>query len=76
MLPRATFLCFPNEKVLKEKHFANVEEVKQINKKKWQKHEKTSKLMSSKTVLSSGKNVLIGVLHQMESTLTVTEVET
>ena len=25
--------------------------------------------MSSKTVLSSGKNVLIGELHQMESTL-------
>ena len=32
------------------------------------------KTMSSKTVLSRGKNGLIGVLHQMESTLKVTEV--
>ena len=30
--------------------------------------------MSSKTVLSSGKNVSVGVLHEMESTLKVTEV--
>ena len=30
--------------------------------------------MSSKTVLSSGKNVFIDVLHEMESTLKVTEV--
>ena len=29
--------------------------------------------MSSKTVLSSGKNVSIGVLQQMEDTLKVTE---
>ena len=29
--------------------------------------------MSSKTVLSSGKNILIGVLHQMQSILKVTE---
>ena len=29
-----------------------------------------------KTVLSSGKNVVIGVLHQIESTWKVTEVET
>ena len=32
--------------------------------------------MSSKTVLGSGKNILIDVLHQMESTLKVTEVLT
>ena len=32
------------------------------------------KLISSKTVFSSGKNVSIGVLHQMESTSKVTEV--
>ena len=30
--------------------------------------------MSSKTVLSSGKKLSIGALHQMESTLQVTEV--
>ena len=31
-------------------------------------------LNNSKTVLNSGKNVSVGVLHQMESTLKVTEV--
>ena len=35
---------------------------------------KASKSTNSKTVLSSGKNILIGVLHQMESTLKVAEV--
>ena len=30
--------------------------------------------MSSKIVLSSGKNISVGVLQQMESTLKVTEV--
>ena len=34
----------------------------------------TSKSTHSKTVLSSGKNILIGVLHQMESILKVTRV--
>ena len=37
---------------------------------------KASKLTSSKTVLSSGKNILIGILNQMESTLKVTTVQT
>ena len=32
--------------------------------------------MNSKTVLNNGKNVLIGVLRQMKSTLKVTEVNT
>ena len=32
------------------------------------------KINASKTVLSSGKNILVGVLHQMKSTLKVTEV--
>ena len=58
------------KKVPKGKHFPNVEEVKQ----KTAEALKDIKIMSSKTVLSSGKNVLIGVLHQMESTLKVTEV--
>ena len=35
---------------------------------------KTSKSTSSKAVLSSGNNVSIGILYQMESTLNVTEV--
>ena len=33
------------------------------------------KINNSKTVLSSGKNISIGVLHQMESTLKVTEIK-
>ena len=41
---------------------------------KKQKHQKASKLMSSKTVLSSGENISIGVLHQMENMLNVIEV--
>ena len=44
--------------------------------KKWQKHKKASKLTSSKTVWRSGKNVSIGVLHKMESTLRASEVQT
>ena len=32
--------------------------------------------MSSQTIWSSGKNVSIGVLHQMESTLKVADIET
>ena len=35
---------------------------------------KVSKLMSSQTVLSGGKKVSVGVLHQMESSVKVTEV--
>ena len=64
------------EKVLKGKCFADVGEAKQTNKQtnKWQKHLKASKSMCSKTVLSSGKEVSVGVLHQMESTLKVTGV--
>ena len=33
-----------------------------------------SKSASLQTVLNSGKNILVGILHQMESTLKVTEV--
>ena len=64
--------CCCLKKVLKGKCFVDVEEVKQ----KMADALKGSRLMSSKTVLSSGKNVSIGVLHQMESTLKVTEVWT
>ena len=56
--------------VLKVKCFADVEEVEQ----KPAEALKGIKIKSSKTVLSSGKNVSIGVLHQMESALKVTEV--
>ena len=58
------------KKVLKGKHFADVEEVKQ----KMAEALKGIKLMSPKTILNSGKNISIGVLHQMKSTLKVTEV--
>ena len=57
------------KKVLKGKHFADVEKEKQ----KMAEALKASKSMSSKTVLSSGKNISVGVLHQMERTLKVTE---
>ena len=60
------------KKALKGKRFVNVEEMKQ----KTAETLKASLLMSSKTVSSSGENIVIGVLHQMESTLKVIEVET
>ena len=66
-------VCPQMKKVLKGKRFADVEEVKQTYKKR-QKHEKASKSTHSEASLSSRKNVLIGVLHQMECTLKVTEV--
>ena len=54
------------KKVLKGKHFADMEEVKQ----KKSEALKGIKTDQFKTVLSK---VLIAVLHQMESTLNVTE---
>ena len=70
-LAPSDFCLFPwVKKVLKGNYFANVEEVKQ----KTAEALKGIKMMSSKTVLSSGKNVLIGVLHQMKSTLKATKV--
>ena len=68
-LPEWLFFVSLMKNLLKGKCFADVEEVKQ---KKRQTHWKASELMSSKAVLSSRKNVLTGVLHQMESTLKVT----
>ena len=58
------------KKVLKGKFFANVEEGKQ----KTEEALKGIKINEFKIVWSSGENVLIGVLHQMESTLKVTKV--
>ena len=58
------------KKVLKGKQFADVEEVKQ----KMAEALKGIKIDEFKTVLSGGKNISIGILHQMESTLKVTEV--
>ena len=58
------------KKVLKGKRFASVEEVKQ----KKAETLKGVKIDEFKTVLSSGKKVSIGVLHQIESILKVTEV--
>ena len=58
------------KKVLKQKRFANVEEVKQETAEAL----KDIKIDEFKTVLSSGKKVSIGVLHHMDHTLKVTEV--
>ena len=52
------------KKVLKGKHFADVEEVKQKNGRSPKRHQNEH----------FKNNVSIGVLHQMESTLKVTEV--
>ena len=67
----SNFFCFYGWRKSSKKYFADVEKMRQKNSRSTKK---ASKLMSSKTVLSSGKNVLIDVLHQMESTLRVTEV--
>ena len=59
------------KRVLKGKCFADVEKVKQ----KMAEALKGIKATSLKTVLSSGKNISMSVLHQMEErTLKVTEV--
>ena len=52
----------------------NLKILKNKQRKTQQNHWKTSKSMNSKTSLSSGQNVLIGALHQMESTVKATEV--
>ena len=71
IFPRGIFFLFPwMKKVLKGEHFADVEEVKQ----KTAEALKDIKIDEFKTVLSSGKNISIGVLHQMGSIFEVTEV--
>ena len=65
------FFLFPRmKKVLKGKHFADVEEVKH----KTAEALKGIKINELKNFWAVEKNVLIGVLHQMESTLKMTEV--
>ena len=59
------------KKALKGKHFANVEEVKQTTTEVL----KDIKINELKN-WAVEKNISIGVLHQMESTLKVTEVQT
>ena len=56
------------KKVLKGKHFADVENVKQ----KTAGELKGIKINKFLTVFSSGENVLIGILPQMDNTLKVT----
>ena len=65
----ASFFVSLNKKGPKGKHVADVEEEKQ----KMVEALKGIKWMSLNTVFSSGKNVSIGALHQMEGTLKVTE---
>ena len=60
----------PNEKVLKGKHLADVEEVKQ----KMAEALKGIKIDEFQKLLSSGKKVSLGVLHQMERSLKVAKV--
>ena len=65
------FFSFPwMKKVLKGKHSANVKEVKQ----KMAEALKGIKIVELKNDLSRGKNVSVGILRQMESTLKITEV--
>ena len=65
------FFLFPwMKKVLKGKHFADVEEVKQ----KTAEALKGIKINKFKNCSEQWKKVSIGVLHQMESTVKVTEV--
>ena len=62
--PQATdFLFSQMEALFKRKHFANVEEVKQNT---------TEALKGIK--IDEFRNIMMGILHQMESTLKVTEV--
>ena len=58
------------QKFLREKHIADEEEIKQ----KMTEALKGIKIDEFKNCLSSGEDILISVLHNMESTLKVTEV--
>ena len=61
MSPQVTYFVFPwVKKVLKGKHFADVEEVKQ----KTPEALKGIKIDEFKNFFEQWKNVLIGVLHQ------------
>ena len=70
-LTLSNFFLFPQmQKVLKGKHFADVEEVKQ----KMAEALKGIKINKFKKCSERWKKVSVGVLHQVESTLKVTEV--
>ena len=64
------FVSPDQKKILRGKYFANVEEVKQ----KTAETLKNIKIDKFKNCSESGKYVSISVLHQIESTLKVTEV--
>ena len=68
--PERLVFVFPDEKFLEGKRFANVEEVKQ------KAALKGIKVNKFKNFFERWKKVSIGVLHQMEITLKVTEVQT
>ena len=69
-LSSSDFLFPQMKNILKRKHFVDVEEVKQ----KMAEALKGTKINKFKNCFEQWKNVSIGVLHQMESTLKVTEV--
>ena len=60
------------EEVFKGKHLADVEELKQ----KMTEALKGIKIDEFKNCFEEWKNILIGILHQMENILKVTEVQT
>ena len=72
ILPWVTFLFPQMKKVLKGKCFGDVEEVKQ----KMPEALKGIKIVEFKNCFEQRKKVMMGVLHQMESTLKATEVST
>ena len=65
LVPSNLFLFYQMKEILKGKHFASVEKVKQ---------KMAGALKVIKINKCSGKKISIGILHQMESTLKVTEV--
>ena len=72
LIPSNIFFVFVSldGKVLKGKCFANVEEVKQKNGRSTKRHQNEQ----VQTLFWAMEKVSIGVSHQMESTLKVTEV--
>ena len=68
--PRVTFFVSGDEKVLKGKRFADVKEVKQKNGRSTKRYPN----WLVQKLVSSGENISVGVLPQMESILKVTEV--
>ena len=70
LVPSDFFLVALNEKVFKGKCFAGMKEVKQ----KTAEALKGTKINEFKNCFEQWEKVSIGVLHQMESALKVTEV--